>query len=101
MFEVENYEHLHSKQVGNCTGWMNRWKVQVKTLALDGWKEGWVDGWMDGKAGLRIAYISQKMNRTKKNEPNCPKSERTKRKCVRISKPNTFCNRTKAKSAKI
>ena len=26
---------------------------------------GWVDGWMDGKAGLRIAYSSQSIKRSK------------------------------------
>ena len=27
---------------------------------MDGWMGGWVDGWMDIKAGLSIAYSSQK-----------------------------------------
>ena len=33
--------------------------------SIPGWMDGWVDGWMDGsmevKAGLKFAYINQKL----------------------------------------
>ena len=45
--------------------------------------------------------LSKKMIRTEKNELNGWKSLRIEQKCVRISKLNTFCNGTKAKSAEI
>ena len=30
---------------------------------LGEWKGGWMDGWVAGKAGLRIAYSNQKVNK--------------------------------------
>ena len=28
---------------------------------VGGWMDGWMDGWKEGKAGLRFAYINQKL----------------------------------------